>query len=360
MVEGNVKAGGGRQDREAVLGELRVALGELGLGGRRILVAASGGVDSTVLAHGLHALSRLEELSLALGHVHHGLRGAEADADAGCVEGMARKLDVPFMLREVDPRHARADKSSRLRPTLQEAGRALRYAALEDMAREWGADAIATAHHADDQAETLLLRLFRGTGPDALGGIPERSADGRVVRPLLRVSRANLERYARATGLQWREDGSNRSPVYTRNRLRGEWLPALAKAFNPQLLRRLTDLAEAQRRDSEWLGDLVEREASKRFQMEATGLRIDVAGFSELPEALARRLAREALRRCGAGRDVTRAHLVRMVTFLRSPRARSLLEFPRGLRLVALSGAVCELGRGQGETPWDSGPRGAC
>ena len=123
MVEGSVKAGGSRQDREAVLGELRVALGELGLGGRRILVAASGGVDSTVLAHGLHALSRLEELSLALGHVHHGLRGAEADADAGCVEDMARKLDVPFMLREVDPRHARADKSSRLRPTLQEAGR---------------------------------------------------------------------------------------------------------------------------------------------------------------------------------------------------------------------------------------------
>jgi len=205
-----------------------------------------------------------------------------------------------------------------------------------------------------------VLRLLRGAGSDGLGGIPERSEDGRVARPLLRVPRADLERYARVLGLEWREDRSNRSPAYARNRLRGEWLPGLAQAFNPQLLRRICDLAEAQRRDAEWLGGLVDEEASKRFRTEADGLRIDATGFSKLPEALARRLARAALRRCGAGRDVSRAHLERMTAFLREPRAGRMLEFPRSLRLVKRHGRVCHLGISRSEPFVELGPPGTC
>lgn len=360
MADEAARAAAPREARQAVLGEVRSSLRALDLCGRRLLVAASGGMDSTVLSHAIHALSRLEDLELGLGHVHHGLRGAESDADADCVQALARKLDVPYLQRRVDPRSAREGHSSRLRPTLQEAGRALRYAALEEMAQSFGAAAILTAHHADDQAETLMLRLLRGAGPDGLGGIPERSPDGRVVRPLLRVPREDLERYARALGLSWREDRSNRSPAYARNRLRGEWLPGLAAAFNPRLLRRLSDLAEAQRRDSEWLGTLVDAEVSQRFVLEGGGLTIDITGFRELPEALARRLAREALRSCGAGRDVSRAHLERMLAFLREPRAGRNVEFPRGLRLWKSGVRKCRLGR-VSEAPNDgSGPRGTC
>jgi tRNA(Ile)-lysidine synthase len=202
------------------------------------------------------------------------------------------------------------------------------------MAAAAGADWIATGHNADDQAETVLLRLLRGTGPDGLGGIPERSPDGRILRPLLGVPRAEIEAFARARDLAWREDASNASDAYARNRLRRHWLPELAAAFNPQLLRKLAGLAEAQRRDAEWIESWVQGEAGRRFEEADGRVRIDAKGWGELPEALSRRLARRALRRAGRGRDVTRAHLVRMDAFLREGRPGTAIELPGGLELA--------------------------
>jgi tRNA(Ile)-lysidine synthase len=303
-----------------------------------VLVAASGGLDSTVLAHALAAGAPRLGIQVALGHVHHGLRGAEADADQAAVAAQAAALGLPLAVRRVDPRARRAGRSSRARPTLQEAARELRYAALREMAAELGASRIATAHHADDQAETVLLRLLRGTGPDGLAGIPERSPDGLLVRPLLRLSREALRGYAEAHGLCWREDSSNGSRRYARNRLRAEWLPGLAADFNPQLLRVVADLAEAQRRDTEWIAALVTQEAEARFSREGAWLRIDATGWRALPEALGRRLAREALARCGAGRHASRVHLERMQVFLGSSRGGARLELPAGLRLLRGAG----------------------
>jgi len=243
----------------------------------------------------------------------------------------------------VDPGRLRTGGSSRERPTLQEAARTLRYRALHAMAASLGAERIATAHSADDQAETVLLRLFRGSGPDGLGGIPESSPDGVVVRPLLRVSRAEIEAYARRAQLSWREDASNRSPDYTRNRLRHDWLPGLAREFNPRLLRVVADLAEAQRRDSEWIEGQVRREAALRLTGDGKWLRIDIKDWAQVPEALARRLLRQALRQCGVGRHVSRVHLRRMGEFLRSGRVGSHIEIPGGLRLLR-DAEGCRLG----------------
>ncbi len=312
-----------------------------------LLVAVSGGVDSMSLAHGLAALDR----PLALAHVHHSLRGAEADADRDFVREQARRLGVPFRSRRVDPRARRASASaSRSRPTLQEAARRLRYDALRGVARELGARTVATAHTLDDQAETVLLRLLRGTGPDGLGGIPETAPLGpgvRVVRPLLAVSRAEVLEFARARGVEWREDPTNDSPAYARNRLRHEWLPGLSEAFNPRLLRAIGNLAEAQRRESEWLEQQLDLEARRRFTREAAGgLCIVPDGWSELPEALARRLARRALHCCGAGREVSRVHLERMLEFLRRGRPGQRIELPSGLVLTRDSRGF-QLGEGR-------------
>ena len=307
-----------------------------------------------MLAHALCRLPRRLRIEVVIGHVHHGLRGAEADADAEAVATLARKLGVPLALRQVDPRARRAGRSSRARPTLQEAAREVRYAALHEMATELEATRIATAHHADDQAETVLLRLLRGTGPDGLAGIPERSSDGVLVRPLLRLPREELRRYAEGQGLTWREDSSNASPRYARNRLRAHWIPALAADFNPRLLRVVADLAEAQRRDSEWIATWVTREADARFSREGAWLRIDATGWPLLPEALARRLAREALARGGAGRHASRAHLERMRNFLGSMAGGgAALELPGGLRLVR-RGRAYRLG------PFSVAPETAC
>jgi tRNA(Ile)-lysidine synthase len=318
----------------ALQGVVERAAQRLGLAGRPVLVAVSGGVDSVALAHALRAISQRCGLELAIAHVNHGLRGAESEADQALVEALGARLGLRVLVERAAPEALRRGGPSRDRPTLQEAARALRYAALGRMAAAAGAERIATAHTLDDQAETVLLRILRGTGPDGLGAIPERSDDGRIVRPLLSVSRAEIERFAAALGLAWREDASNASPAYARNRLRRDWLPGLARSFNPRLLRALADLAEAQRRDSEWIEAQVEREAGKRLAMEEGWLRIDASGWRDLPEALSRRLARRALIACGAARLVSRRHLERMDAFLRHGLAGRAIELPGGLRLV--------------------------
>jgi tRNA(Ile)-lysidine synthase len=302
------------------------------------LVAVSGGVDSTLLAHALAALAPRLRLRIALGHANHGLRGTDSAGDADAVRALAETLRVPVEVTDADPRPLRSECSSRDRPTLQEAARSARYAALRAMARRVGAERIATVHTADDQAETVLMRLLRGTGPDGLGGIPERSPDRIVVRPLLRVARAEIEAYAREHALDWREDASNASRVYTRNRLRNDWIPRLASEFNPRLLRVVADLAEAQRRDAEWIESQVHDEARRRVASDGNWLRIDTEAWSRLPPSLSRRLLRWALQQAGGGRHVTRVHLERMDEFLRNGRVGTVLEVPGGLRLQRVSG----------------------
>src|SRR5262245_41480632 len=325
--------------RDPLLAELERAARALGLAEQGVLVAASGGIDSTVLVHALHALAPRLGIRVALGHVHHGLRGADADLDQAFVEGLGAKLELPVAARRVAPRSLRANRPSRARPTLQEAARRLRYAALDEMAREVGAGRVATAHTLDDQAETVLLRLLRGTGPSGLGGIPERSPDGRVVRPLLRVSRAEIERFAARRGLSWREDASNRDARYARARLRRDLLRGRGEAFNPRWLRAVGDLAEAQRRESEWIESSVAAEARVRLTREGESWRLACEGMTALPEALARRLVRHALRAAGAGRDLSRTHLERSLAFLRGRSGRTL-ELPGGLRLEREGGSV--------------------
>lgn len=304
----------------------------------------SGGVDSVVMLHGLHRLAEELGLRLAVGHVHHGLRGAEADRDRDFVAGLAAELGVAFLEARVDPRAAREGGSSRERPTVQEAARALRYAAFESLRVRAGAEVVCTAHHRDDQAETVLLRLLRGTGPDGLGGIPERSPDGRVVRPLLGVGREQILEWAGRQGLAYREDTSNSCPAYTRNRIRRDLLPLL-REFNPQVLRVLSDLAEAQRRDAEWIAGEVARVAGDRLApCRCCPGGLEMRGLGDLPEALARRVAREALRRAGGGREVSRRHLERVLGFLAGARPGARLELPPRLRLER-RGTVFHLGR---------------
>jgi tRNA(Ile)-lysidine synthase len=312
--------------------ELARARSRLDLAGRRVLVAASGGLDSTVLVHALARAGADGSSWLGLAHVNHGLRGAASDADERSVAELAERLGLAVRTRRVDPGALRSERASRDRPTLQEAARTVRYAALQEMMVELSAERLATAHHADDQAETVLLRLLRGSGPDGLGGIPERARDGALVRPLLRVPRAELEAYARVHRLRWREDASNASLDYARNRLRRH-LPALAGNFNPRWLRAIGDLAEAQQRDAEWIAECVEAEAERRFSVEDGWLQIDAKDFAALPEALSRRLVRAALARCGGARGVSRVHLMRMQDFLRGARPGTAIELPGGLSL---------------------------
>ncbi|MGH0036470.1 MAG: tRNA lysidine(34) synthetase TilS [Myxococcota bacterium] len=350
-----------RRVSEAVADSLR----ECGLAEGRLLVAVSGGVDSTVLLDALHRLQeRSRGLRLAVAHVHHGLRGEAADADAQAVREAAGSRGLAYGCRRVDPRRRVEEaRSSRERPSLQEAARALRYQALHGLAAELlgeGPDvAIATAHTASDQAETVLLRLLRGSGPSGLAGIPRRSADGRVVRPLLSVDRAAVEAYARARGLVWREDASNEDRHYARNRLRLDWLPGLAREFNPRLLNTLAQLADSHRRDAEWIEGLVAAEAGRRVERDPSGRQVRVAldGWSELAPALALRLWRRAWCDLGGGRHVERIHLERLQAFALDGRGGRVLELPGGLRARRLAGALLLSAQGADRAAGECGGR---
>jgi tRNA(Ile)-lysidine synthase len=321
---------------DVLLDALRAACEALALRGERLLVAVSGGVDSSVLLHALSELAAERELTLAAGHVNHGLRGADADADEAWAADLAKRLGVPFAVRRVAPRELRAKAgASRARPTLQEAARSLRRGALRELAGELACARIVTAHNLDDQAETVLLRLFRGASPAGLGGIGERSADGLFVRPLLGVARAEIERYARGRQLSWREDATNRDPHYARGRLRASGLADIARALNPQWLRAVGQLAEAQRRESAWIDEQVDAEAQRWLRPEAGGLALSRAGFAALPEPVARRLLRLALHALGGGRDVSRAQLERSAAFLRGAAPGARLDLPGGLAWLA-------------------------
>ena len=289
------------------------------------VVAVSGGADSVALLAALRRLAAPAAVgNLIVAHLNHRLRGDESEGDEAFVVAVAKRLGVRCETRRVDVAASAAARGV----GLEEAAREARYEFFLDVARRYGARYVVTAHTLDDQAETVLLRVLRGSGSDGLAGIPERSPDGRVVRPLLAASRAQILDYATRVGLHWREDPSNRSAAYARSRLRTRWLPGLANDFNPGLLRALGRLAEAQRRDAEWMESLVEREAEKRFRSEAGAIWIEPGGWAELPEALALRLARRALRSAGIARDVSNIHLARVVQFLRDAAPGRAIELP--------------------------------
>ncbi|RMG61304.1 MAG: tRNA lysidine(34) synthetase TilS [Calditrichaeota bacterium] len=192
---------------------------------RPLGVAVSGGMDSVVLLHLLNQWRARLKVHLYVLHVHHGLRGQEADEDLLFVENLAEQLCLPFSSARMDVRgYARSHRLS-----LEEAGHLLREQQFLRWRDELGLQAVATGHHADDQAETLLMRLIQGTGIEGLAGI--RLKKPGLVRPLLFARRSEIQHFALRRGLAYREDPSNRNMRFLRNRIRHRLMPLLREEF---------------------------------------------------------------------------------------------------------------------------------
>jgi tRNA(Ile)-lysidine synthase len=218
--------------------------------GERVAVAVSGGADSVALLLAM-ATSRPESgIVLSAIHVHHGLRGAEADEDAAFVEELAGRLDVPLHVARGDTAALAAERGQ----GVEEAARTLRYGVFRMRLASRAIDAVATAHTLDDQAETVLMKLLRGAWTEGLGGIAPAvsgTAGGRIVRPLLGVTRAEVVAYLQAAGQPWREDSSNQDPAFARNRIRHTLLPQL-REYAPNALEQLARLATVARDEEAW------------------------------------------------------------------------------------------------------------
>ena len=262
--------------------------------GERIGVAVSGGVDSVTL---LHLLRGLEDyrLELAVFHVDHGLR-PESAADAEFVRSLAVELGLPFFLaRPAVKEHARANHLS---PEM--AARELRYLELARMAREAGVRRVALGHHRDDQVETVLLRIIRGTGLEGLSGMAPIREEGLFVRPLLAVGRGEILYYAGENGLRWVEDATNREIEIPRNRVRHVLLPLLRAEFNPQVDRALLGLAAIARETLSHLdGELSLRWPELGVEPAPAGVLFSGTGLSALPTPLARLAIRRLFARVG-------------------------------------------------------------
>lgn len=311
--------------------------------GLRLAVGLSGGADSVALVRALAAHSRELGLVLHVAHLHHGLRGEEADADLAFALELAAGLGMPFHEGRVDvTSEAQANPASgKAAETIEEAARRVRYAWFRQLMAAGEVDAVATAHTLDDQAETVLAKFLRGAWTEGLSGIHPviEFPEGRILRPLLWTSRRDVEVYLGELGQGWCEDSSNRHLTFTRNRIRHELLPLL-EGWNPRLREHMAQMAELARDEEAWWeGELVRlapqillpgRPVRGGGRAAGHGLYIDVTRLAALPVALQRRLLRYAAGQLGAAPDFAATESMR--TLALGGRASQKLEMAQGLR----------------------------
>lgn len=315
--------------------------------GDRVCVAVSGGADSTALLRGL--LSRRAELGIVLSvlHVEHGLRGVAAGRDAAFVVALAKTFNLPCEVVSVDtPKRVEEQKES-----IEEAARNLRYSVFREMAASGRIDKIATAHTLDDQAETVLMKLLRGAWTEGLSGIhPVLQLDDSghaCVRPLLATARAEVEAYLRRLGQPWREDETNVSDAYTRNRIRHELLPAM-RQYNPRVGYAFAHLAaNARAEEQHWEAELARllpqlllpgkpvRGGGRGVPAGAVLTGVEIARLRTLDSGLLRRVLRAIAQYCGATLDFEATErllgMIEMKSFGHSSGSAKRLELPGGV-----------------------------
>ncbi|HSL24296.1 MAG TPA: tRNA lysidine(34) synthetase TilS [Vicinamibacterales bacterium] len=272
--------------------------------GSRVIAAVSGGPDSVAMAHLLRELQGAAGLKLVgLAHLHHGLRGADADADEAFCRELGGSLAVEFVSERADV----AAAAREWKTSVENAGRRLRYEFLERARAGLNADVIAVGHTRDDQAETFLLRLLRGAGPRGLSGIRRRRHA--IVRPLLDVGRAELHAWLEGRAIAFRTDATNADLSIPRNRIRHELLPALERIVPGagEAIARAADIADA---DANFLeAQAIEATPAVVLPSEDGSLRLDVARLKALHPAIARRVLLRAMAGVAAGRFIGLKHV---------------------------------------------------
>ena len=247
--------------------------------GGRCLIGLSGGADSVALLMMLLPDIREGRIRAEAVHVNHGLRGAESDGDEQWCRELCEKERIPFFAARIDL-SGRRDEA---------AAREARYAVFRQRAAETGADALLLAHHADDQAETFLMRLLRGAGPEGLACMKEADTAGglRILRPMLSLRREEIRGALRAEGISWREDTTNSDPSYLRNRIRQELIPALT-GISSTAVEKICSAAALTGEDNRALN----RQAEALLAQTADGRMLDAETLAAAPAALRRRVLR--------------------------------------------------------------------
>lgn len=301
-----------------------------------VVVGVSGGPDSMALLHLLVELNGTGEWRLRLhaAHLNHTLRGEEAEQDAAFVQAACDHLDMPCTVDQREVRASAEDEGV----SIEELGRRERYAFFERVCLQVGARAVAVGHHADDQAETILHRILRGTGLRGLAGIPRRrglspGSDIRLVRPLLRFTRAEILDYLRQAGIIYRDDRSNSSNEAMRNRIRNVLLPAIEAQVNPQARDALVRLGAQARWLEEYLTETVQRTFDTLLVSRTDQtIALNVDGLSRKSRLVQAELIRVTYAAFGLGeQDLSFAHLVAAMELVSDPTSGRRVSLPGGL-----------------------------
>ena len=298
----------------------------------KIVLAVSGGADSTALLYVLHALKNEKILStdVVCAHINHQLRGSNADLDEDFVIEMARKLNCRIRTNRLDVRgFAHKNKLS-----IETAARRLRIECLIDIARAENCKSIVTAHHSSDNAETILQRIIRGTGFRGLAGIWPVSIfadDIRFARPLLSVTRNEINEYLQKRNIKWRTDHTNADCTYTRNFIRHRLLPELQKDCTDPLVEQLSGLAASARKFYGLVCNYAEKAWPQLSDCSDNEIKLNVKMFLAQPSPVKVELVRRSLTAVGCGqRDVTRRHFKRILQLAEKNATGGKIELPSG------------------------------
>jgi tRNA(Ile)-lysidine synthase len=292
--------------------------------GDAVLAGVSGGADSVALLHVLIAVAPEFSLRIGIAHLNHCLRGEESDRDAEFVRSLAKQLNLPYYIKSADVQAYRRIRGL----SAEEAGRELRYAFYERIAAEYGYDKIASAHHADDNAELVLMYLLRGAGPSGLSGIPPVRGN-RIVRPLIEVRKSELRDFLTGKGLKWISDSSNEDKKFLRNRIRHDLLPLLISDYNPKIVESLNRTALILKSEDEWMDARI-LELSEACISDTAEEKILLTVPDTLCIAVIRRLIRKAIARIkGNLRRISCSHLEAVSELLQKGGS---LDLPEGIR----------------------------
>jgi len=295
-----------------------------------VVIGVSGGPDSVALLHALFLIAPRFSLKLGVAHLNHCLRRNDSDKDAQFVEGLAKKHDLPCYTHKEDVRKYRIEN----RLSLEEAARRVRYAFLNNVANTMQYNKIAVGHHSDDNAELILMNLFRGSGTQGLSGIPP-VRDRRIIRPLIMLNRSEIIDFLIQNKLEYVSDASNTDTKYFRNRVRHDLIPLLKTAYNPKISETLNRLSSIIRSEEEWIGDVVHPFYEKTvLDVQDNYIILSVSMLNQYHPALQRRIIRMAIEKIkGNLRRIRFVNISSVIGLLDKKSAYGKVDLPDRIRI---------------------------
>ena len=304
--------------------------------GDKIVIGVSGGPDSITLLNILNKFKEKLNIKIYVAHINHMIR-AEADEETEYVKEFCNRLDVEFFCKKIDAQ----EEAQKLKIGTEEAGRNIRYAFFEEVAKKVEANKIATAHNSNDNAETVLMNIMRGTSISGLAGI-EKIRDGKYIRPLIRCSRKKIEEYCKQNNLQPKFDKSNLENIYTRNKIRNLLIPYIQKEFNPNIIDTINRLSDIAISEEQFINKIVENEYKKLLiNVNINEIILDMKKFNMLDYVIKAKLILYTIKKVsGISSGVEKIHIDDIIKLCNNNIGNKFLIPKKGIKVYVKKGKI--------------------